>query len=36
MPDIIDAAKKERIRTFGEVFTPPAIVEDMLDMLEGK
>ena len=33
MADKPDAAKRERIRTFGEVFTPPEIVEDMLDML---
>lgn len=26
--------KKEKIRRFGEVFTPPEIVEQMLDMLE--
>lgn len=26
--------KEERIRKFGEVFTPPEIVEQMLDMLE--
>ncbi len=26
--------KKERIREFGEVFTPPHIVEQMLDLLE--
>ena len=34
MADNPDAAKRERIRTFGEVFTPPEIVAHMLDMLE--
>ncbi len=34
MADKTDAEKRERIRTFGEVFTPPEIVAHMLDMLE--
>ena len=34
MPDKPDAEKRERIRTYGEVFTPPQIVEDMMDMLQ--
>lgn len=34
MPDKIDDAKRERIRTFGEVFTPPEIVSHICDMLE--
>lgn len=29
-----DLTKQEKIRKFGEVFTPPHIVEQMLDMLE--